>query len=174
MHRRQQNKKGKQDPEMLQTKKGNRWDDRKKVHLGVDQNSGLIQSIVTTAATVQDRSRVAELLPGNEQVASGNGDDRGIAERPALAGHAATVPVAMRPGKRRALPDNAEEKLQDLIEAAKAHVCAKGEHPCRVIKQQFGCQKTRLRCLAKNRCKIHRLAAVSNLFQARHQWHAAA
>jgi len=38
-----------------------------------------------------------------------------------------------------------------------------------VIKQQFGFQKTRLRGLAKNRCKIHVLAALSNLFQARRQ-----
>jgi IS5 family transposase len=36
-----------------------------------------------------------------------------------------------------------------------------------VIKQQFGFQKTRLRGLAKNRCKINVLAALSNLFQAR-------
>jgi IS5 family transposase len=38
-----------------------------------------------------------------------------------------------------------------------------------VIKQQFGFQKTRLRGLAKNRCKINVLAALSNLFQARYQ-----
>jgi IS5 family transposase len=35
--------------------------------------------------------------------------------------------------------------------------------------QQFGFQKTRLRGLAKNRCKIHVMAALSNLFQARRQ-----
>ena len=73
----------------------------------------------------------------------------------------------MRPGKRRVLPDTPEGRLQDLIEAAKAHIRAKVEHPFRVIKQQFGFQKTRLRGLAKNRCKINVLAALSNLFQAR-------
>jgi IS5 family transposase len=36
-----------------------------------------------------------------------------------------------------------------------------------VIKQQFGFQKTRLRGLAKNRCKINVLAALTNLFLAR-------
>jgi len=77
--------------------------------------------------------------------------------------------VAMRPGKRRALPDTPDGKLQDLIETAKAHIRSKVEHPFRVIKQQFGFEKTRLRCLAKNRCKIHDMAALSNLFQARHQ-----
>ena len=54
-----------------------------------------------------------------------------------------------------------------MIEAAKAHVRAKVEHPFRVIKQQFGFQKTRLRGMAKNRCKINVLAALTNLFLAR-------
>jgi IS5 family transposase len=34
----------------------------------------------------------------------------------------------------------------------------------RVIKQQFGFQKTRLRGLARNRYKIYVMAALSNLF----------
>lgn len=35
--------------------------------------------------------------------------------------------------------------------------------------KQLGFQKTKLRGLAKNRCKINVLAALSNLFQARKQ-----
>ena len=65
---------------------------------------------------------------------------------------------AQRPCKRTALPEMPDGKLQDLIETPKAHICSKVEHPFRVIKQQFGFQKTRLRGLAKNRCKIHMLA----------------
>jgi IS5 family transposase len=38
-----------------------------------------------------------------------------------------------------------------------------------VIKQQLGLQKSRLRGLAKNRCKINLLAALTNLFLARRQ-----
>ena len=60
-------------------------------------------------------------------------------------------------------------RLQDLIETAKAHIRAKGEHPFRVIKQQFGFQKTRLRGMVKNRCKVNVLAALTNLFLARRQ-----
>ena len=41
------------------------------------------------------------------------------------------------------------------------------EDPFRVIKQQFGVQKIRRRGLAKNRCKISVLAAVTNLYLAR-------
>jgi hypothetical protein len=53
--------------------------------------------------------------------------------------------VAMGPGKRRALPDTPEGRVDDLIETAKAHFRAKVQHPFRVINRQFGFQKTRLR-----------------------------
>ena len=56
-----------------------------------------------------------------------------------------------------------------MIETAKALIRARGEHPLRVIKQQFGFQKPRLRGMVKNRCKVNVLAALTNLFLVRHQ-----
>ena len=138
-----------------------------KVHIGVDKDSGLIHSVVTTAANVHDLTPASELLHGDEEVVYGDAGYQGITKRPEMAGHSAVFRVAMRPGKRRALPDTPEGRLEDLIEAAKAHVRAKVEHPFRVIKQQFGFQKTRLRGLAKNRCKIDVMAALTNLYLAR-------
>ena len=70
---------------------------------------------------------------------------------------------------RMLLEEENLQKLQDLVETAKAHIRAKGEHPFRVIKQQFGFQKTRLRGMVKNRCKVNVLAALTNLFLARRQ-----
>jgi IS5 family transposase len=163
------NKDGKRDPEMHQTKKGNQWYFGMKVHAGVDKDSGLIHSVVVTAANVHDLTAAAELLHGDEEVVYGDAGYQGIAKRPEMAGKRAEFRVAMRPGKRRALPDSEEGKLLDLVETAKAHIRSKVEHPFRVIKQQFGFQKTRLRGLAKNRCKINVLAALSNLYQARRQ-----
>jgi IS5 family transposase len=163
------NKEGKRDPEMHQTKKGNQWYFGMKVHAGVDKDSGLIHSVVVTAANVHDLTPAAELLHGEEKVVYADAGYQGFAKRPEMVGRTTDFRVAMRPGKRRALPDTPEGRLQDLIETAKAHIRSKGEHPFRVIKQQFGFQKTRLRGLAKNRCKINVLAALSNLFQARHQ-----
>ena len=109
----------------------------------------------------------ADLLHGDEELVYGDAGYQGIAKRPEMDGTKAEFRVAMRPGKRRVLPDMPEGKLQDLIETAKAHIRSKVEHPFRVIKQQFGFQKTRLRGLAKNRCKIHVLAALTNLFISR-------
>ena len=176
------NKEGKRDPEMHQTKKGNQWYHRSaegcaygmKVHTGVDKDSGLIHSVVVTAANVHDLTPAAELLHGDEEVIYGDAGYQGIAKRPEMAGRTAEFRVAMRPGKRRAIPDSAEGKLLDLVETAKAHIRSKVEHPFRVIKQQFGFQKTRLRGLDKNRCKINVLAALSNLYQSRRQLIAAA
>jgi IS5 family transposase len=161
------NKEGKRDSEMYQTKKGNHWYYGMKVHIGDDKDSGLIHSVVTTAANVHDLTSAAQLLHGDEEVVYGDAGYQGMAKRPDMAGRAATFRVAMRPGKRRVLPDTADEKLEDLIEAAKAHIHAKVEHLFRVIKQQFGFQKTRLRGLTKNSCKVNVLAALTNLFLAR-------
>ena len=161
------NKAGKRDPEMHQTKKGNQWYYGMKVNIGVDKDSGLIHSVVTTAANVHDLTPTAELLHGDEDVVYSDAGYLGIAKRPKMAGTAAEFRVAMRPGKRRALPNTPDGRLLNLIETAKAHIRSKVEHPFRVIKQQFGFQKTRLRGLAKNSCKINVLAALTNLFLAR-------
>jgi IS5 family transposase len=146
------NKAGGRDPEMHQTKKGNQWYYGMKVHIGVDKDSGLIHSVETTAANVHDLTPAAELLHGYEQVVYADAGYQGIEKRPEMEGQTTTFRIAMRPGKRRVLPDTAEGRLDDLVETAKAHIRAKGEHPFRVIKQQFGFQKTRLRGMVKNRC----------------------
>ena len=59
-------KEGKRDPEMHQTKKGNQWYFGMKVHAGVDKDSDLIHSVVTTAANML--TPAAELLHGDEHV----------------------------------------------------------------------------------------------------------
>jgi len=163
------NKAGERDPEMHQTKKGNQWYFGMKVHLGVDSESGLIHSVETTAANVHDLTPAAELLHGEETVLYGDAGYQGIEKRPEMQGRGIGFRIAMRPGKRRALPDTPEGRVDDLIETAKAHVRAKVEHPFRVIKRQFGFQKTRLRGMLKNGCKVKVLAALSNLFMARHE-----
>ena len=48
------NREGKRDPEMHQNKKGNEWHFGMKAHIGVDAATGLVHSLVSTAANVQD------------------------------------------------------------------------------------------------------------------------
>ena len=154
---------------MHQTKKGNQWYFGMKVHIGVDSESGLIHSVETTAANVHDLTPAADLLHGEETVVYADAGYQGLENREEMQGRGIGFRIAMRPGKRRVLPDTPEGRLDDLIETAKAHIRAKGEHPFRVMKQQFGFQKTRLRGMLKNSCKVNVLAAPSNLFMARYE-----
>ena len=163
------NEKRERDPEMHQTCKGKQWHFGMKVHIGVDSESGLVHSVETTAANVHDLTPAAELLHGEETVVYADAGYQGIEKRSEMQGKGIGFRVAMRPGKRRALPDTPEGRVDDMVETAKAHFRAKVEHPFRVIKQQFGFQKTRLRGMLKNRCKVKVLAALSNRFMARHE-----
>jgi len=163
------NEKRERDPEMHQTKKGNQWYFGMKVHIGMDKDSGLIHSVETTAANVHDLTPAAELLHGEEEVVYADAGYQGIEKREEMEGKATTFRTAMRPGKRKLLPKTAEGWVDEWCERAKAHIRAKVEHPFRVIKQQFGFQKTRLRGMMKNRCKVNVLAALTNLFLARRE-----
>jgi len=58
------NKDGRRDPEMHQTKKGNQWHFGMKVHIGVDADSGLVHTVVGTAANVNDVTQAAALVHG--------------------------------------------------------------------------------------------------------------
>ena len=95
-----------------------------KVHLGVDKDSILIHSVVTTFANVHDLTAAAELLHGDERVLYGHAGCQGNARRPEMDGNEVEFRVAMRSGKRRTLPQIVDGSLQDLIEAAKAYIRA--------------------------------------------------
>ena len=87
----------------------------------MDSESGLIHSVETTAANVHDITPAADLLHGEETVVYADAGYQGIEKPPELEGRGIGFRTAMRPGKRRALPDTPEGRLDDLIETAKAH-----------------------------------------------------
>ena len=103
---------------------------------------------------MHDITRAAQLLHGEEEVVYGDAGYQGIEKRPEISDKRITFRVAMRPGKRRALPNTQDGRLQDLVETAKAHIRAKVEHPFRVIKEQFCFRKTRLRGMAKTIARL--------------------
>jgi transposase, IS5 family len=155
---------GERDPEMRQTKKGNNWYFGMKAHIGVDAASGLVHTVVGTAANVSDINVAGQLLHGQEHAAFG---DAGY-QRPEAQGP--TWHVAMRPGKRRKLnPFIEPDFIAERVEKMKASIRAKVEHPFRVLKRQFGFTKLRYRGLAKNTAQIVTLFALSNLWMARRQ-----
>jgi IS5 family transposase len=156
------------DPEMHQTKKGNQWHFGMKAHIGVDADSGLVHTVIGTAANVNDVTQGHGLLHGDEQVVFADAGYQGAAKRAEATG--VDWHVAMRPGKRRALDKSSPwGDLLDKAEQMKASVRAKVEHPFRVIKCQFGFTKVRYRGLAKNTAQLITLFALSNLWMARRQ-----
>lgn len=160
------NDSGERDPEMHQTKKGNQWYFGMKAHVGTDADSGLVHTVVGTAANVNDVTQGHELLHGEEQVVFADAGYQGAMDRPEATG--VTWHVAMRPGKRRALDmKNKSHRLIDEIERLKASVRSKVEHAFRVIKLQFGFTKVRYRGLAKNTAQLKTLFALSNLWMVR-------
>jgi len=162
------NQDGERDPEMHQTKKGNQWHFGMKAHIGTDAESGLVHTVIGTAANVNDVNQAQALLHGQEQVVLGDAGYQGAAKRPE-SDTAAEWITAMKPGRRRALRDTGTElgRLIDERERLTASIRAKVEHPFHVIKNLFRHRKLRYRGLAKNTAQLFSLFGLANLVIAK-------
>lgn len=161
------NREGKRDPEMHQTKKGNEWHFGMKAHIGVDASSGFTHTVVTTPANTADVTQAHALLHGDERVAFGDAGYQGVEKRDENQTSTVTWHVAMRPGKRKALPDTELGRIDEQIEQAKASIRAKVEHPFHIIKNILGLKKVRYRGLAKNAAQLFTLFGLANLLIAK-------
>ena len=161
------NAQGKRDPEMHQTKKGNQWYFGMKAHIGVDTDSGLVHTVVTSAANEADVMVVGELLHGKESQVHGDAGYQGADKR--VGRKKLQWEIAQKRGKIKAMAEGKQKQLVQAAEKAKASVRARVEHPFRVIKRQFGYVKVRFRGLAKNTAQVLTLFALSNLWMARKQ-----
>ena len=162
------NSSGERDPEMHQTKKGNQWHFGMKAHIGVDADSGLVHTVVGTAANVNDVTQAHALVHGEETDVFADAGYQGVGKRAETQDIKTHWHVAMRPGKRKLLDKSTPMgAILDQLERAKARIRAKVEHPFRVIKRQFGHVKVRYRGLAKNTAQLHTLFALSNLWMVR-------
>jgi transposase, IS5 family len=159
------NSTGERDPEMHQTKKGNQWHFGMKAHIGVDADSGLVHTVIGTAANVNDVTQGHGLLHGGESIVFADAGYQGAEKREEATG--VQWQVAMRPGKRKAQKHMPWGAVTEQLEKLKASVRAKVEHPFRVIKCQFGFTKVRYKGLAKNTAQLMTLFALSNLWMAR-------
>jgi len=113
-----------------------------KAHIGVDIASGLVHTVATTPANVNDLNVARALLHGQEHAAFGDAGYQGVHKPPEAAGP--TWHVAMRPGLRKKLNAFIEAGfVAKRVEKMKASIRAKLEHPFRVRKRQFGFTKLR-------------------------------
>ena len=155
------------DPEMHQGKKGKTWHFGMKAHIGVDVDSGLVHTMVTTPANVADITQAHVLLHGEETVVLGDAGYQGVERRDENRATEVDWFIAMKRGKRKALGPDKLGRLREQLEQAKASLRAKVEHPFHVVKNLFKHRKTRYRGLAKNEAHLFVLFGMANLVMAR-------
>lgn len=161
------------DPEMHQVKKGNEWYFGIKAHVGVDRDSGLVHTLVTTSANISDISQTPVLLHGQETDVWADAGYVGVEKREdmqeALAANVQTVQwhVAKRRKAIKKLVEGWQKSLAQAYEKLKAQVRARVEHPFHVVKNIFHYKKARYKGLAKNDAQLNVLFALSNLYMAR-------
>ena len=61
------NSKGERDPKIHQAKKRNQWYFGMSAQIGVDVDSGLVHTVIGTAANISDVTQGHALLPGEEE-----------------------------------------------------------------------------------------------------------
>ena len=163
----------KRDPQMHQTKKGNEWHFGMKAHIGVDDQSGLVHTVISTAANVSDISQTAALLHGQEHRVGADAGYVGVEKREEVQDKlkAMAYTVTFRIAKRRkpikAMVEGWKKDLALLNEKLKASLRAKVEHPFHVVKNIFKHTKARYKGLAKNDAQLNVLFALSNLYMVR-------
>jgi transposase, IS5 family len=156
------NSSGTRDPEMHQTKKGNQWHFGMKAHIGVDVASGLVHTVVGTAANEADVTQTAALLHGQEEDMFGDAGYTGADKRPELADRDVSWNIAIKRNIIKALP-LALREVAEPVERALSQVRAVVEHPFHIIKNCFRHKKLRYRGLKKNTAQLHTLFALANL-----------
>lgn len=134
--------------------------------------TGLVHTVVGTAANVSDVTQAHALLHGEGGMVLGDAGYRGVQAREENLGrdvqwHIA-MSIAMCTGKRRALSRSNIGCILESCERAKASLRSRMEHPFRVIKCQFGFTKVRYRGLAKITVRLKMLFTLVNLWHVRH------
>ena len=157
------NRKRERDPEMKQTRKGNQWPFGMKLHVGVDDQNGLVHSQATTSANMHDLTASEQLLHGEEVRVWGDAGYRGIEKREAHKDRQVAWHIAMGPSQRRRL---ARDDLERLMEECKSSVRAKVEQVFFYVKQMFGYGKVRYRSLRKNENRLALVLGFANLLRA--------
>ena len=150
------------DPEMHQTRKGQQWYFGMKLHIGMDNKTKLIHSLLTTSANVHDGKVVGELLHGEETRVYG--DQAYRSQKATIYQHA---PNAKDFTNQRYRYRGVVDEVERGKNRTKSSVRAKVEHPFLVLKRVFGFVKVRYRGLAKNTGRLCVTCGLINLFMVR-------
>src|SRR5918911_1848794 len=117
------NKNKARDPEMHQAKKGNQWHFGMKAHIGVDVASGLVHTVVGTAANEADITQTAALLHGEEEDVFGDAGYTGADKRPELADHDVSWNIAIKRGIIKAFSERFKTRKRSFVAASSLGKC---------------------------------------------------
>ena len=156
------NSRGKRNPEMHQTRKGNEWHFGMKAHIGVDSKTRIVHSFVATPANVHDSRVIGDLLHGSETRVWGDSGYRGKTD--AIRAKAPCAQDFTQRHSSRAKGLGARERAANRT---KSRVRARVEHVFHVVKRIFGFVKVRYRGLAKNGHRLIVNFALANLYLTR-------
>lgn len=164
------NKEKKRDPEAHSAKKGNTWHFGYKAHIGVDEETGLVHTVKTTAANEHDVTVMSELLHGEEERVYGDSGYIGAKKRPEAvkknkSGRNIKYIINRRPSTIRKLSGSGRYAAKKK-EHQKSSVRCKVEHVFAVVKNIFRYRKTRYRGLRKQTAKLNIMFALANLYLA--------
>ena len=158
---------GGRDPQMASTQKRAQWYFGMKAHIGVDAGTGYVHTVTVTGANVHDGHQVRELVRADDDVVYADSGYQGVEKRPDIRGDERLARVEFRVTARKARL-LAMVGFDRALEARKASIRAKVEHPFLIMKREFGFTKTRYRGLAKNLNQVQVLFASANwLMRAR-------
>ena len=118
------NKEKARDRQMHQTKKGNQWHFGMKGHIGVDVASGVVHTVVGTAANEADINQMAAVLHGQEEAVFADAGYTGADKRPEHADRDVCWNIAIRRSIIKALP-KALRDVAEPVERALAQVRAR-------------------------------------------------
>ena len=157
------NKDKARDPESSWTKKGGSFKHGFKSHIGVDANSGLVTSNITTKAKVHDVTQGNKLLHGDEEAVFGDSGFLNIQNHPhALAPR--KYHIMLRPSTINRLPEQ-EQKAARIRQQTIASIRARVEHSFGTLKRLFGFKYTRYRGIKKNAAKLNIMYALTNIWK---------
>lgn len=156
------NDKGKRDPEMHQTQKGQQWFFGLKLHIGVDSKTGLAHSAVVTAANVHEKHPLPQLLHGAEREVFG---DSAYASQQELI--ASKAPNAVDRTNQRVNGSVVAADIERIVNRIKSKTRSRVEHMFAVVKRQFGFNKVRYKGLAKNATRAFVVLGLANIYMAR-------
>lgn len=149
------------DPEAHQAKKGNNWHFGHKAHIGADRDSGLVHTVVTTAANVSDISQAKECVRGCDEEVYLDAGYTGLEKRPEAADEGGALHgKCLFIAAKRSTVETEEDRFR---EHAVSQVRSVVEHPFHYLKDVMRTRRTRYRGHRKNDQMLCMCFAISNL-----------